>query len=492
MNEVLFYNDDLKQMEALDISEEQVRSHIEAFKKGNFYLKLNRPCIVRDGIITVPEEQIQELTLEHKEAASKGRLLKFVPASGAASRMFEALLAFYEHYHDITLEEITKRFNEEDKKAQELLRFTEGIKQFAFFDDLKSAMGRDGFDVEHLIECGQIMGIMEYLLTGRGLNCANHPKGLLKFHRYAEESRTAVEEHLVEAVHYVQDAEGVCRLHITVSSEHREQFVHFLEGVKPRHEKQNQVRFHVDISLQQRSTDTIAVDVHNQPLRGKDGTILFRPGGHGTLIENLNKIKGDIVYIKNIDNVVPDRLKGPAFIWKKVLGGYLVALQKKIFGYLERLSQGREEESFVNEVLKFAKDILLIMPPRERQLDSVKEKRKFLLEKLNRPLRVCGVVRNAGEPGGGPFWVEGNDGSLPLQIVESAQVDMASKDQKEIWHLATHFNPVDIVCAVRDYKGNPFNLKRYVDPDAVFISRKSKDGRALKALELPGLWNGAM
>lgn len=492
MSDPIFENNDIVQIRALGVTEEHVRSQIEMFKEGASYLKLNRPCTIGDGIRAIPEEKIQEFALLHQEVASLGRLLKFIPASGVASRMFKALLRFRNLDQDINRDGIAKKAREGDGQAEDVLRFMEGIRQFAFFDDLKSAMAASGLDIDTEIRKGQFKEIFHYLLASCGLDYGNLPKGLLKFHRYPEGSRTPFEEHLVEAANYVRDAEGICRLRFTVLSEHRERFEEFLEGVRARYEQKYNARFQVGFLLQKRSTDTIAVDLDNKPFREKDGRLLFRPGGHGALIENLNDFKGDIIYIKNIDNVVPDRLKGPTFIWKRVLAGYLIEIQRKIFGYLERLAAVKPDEGFMGEVLDFAGDRLYLLPPDDWGCRSSSEKRGFLLNKLNRPLRVCGVVKNEGEPGGGPFWVEGKDGTLSLQIVEGAQVDPESDEQQAILARATHFNPVDIVCGVRNYKGNPFDLKSFVDTDAVFISRKSKDGRDLKALELPGLWNGAM
>ena len=296
----------------------------------------------------------------------------------------------------------------------------------------------------------------------------------------------------MEAADYLKDEKGTCCLHFTVSPEHKQSFEALLESTKSRYEEGYGVRFHVDFSVQEKSTDTIAVDLENKPFRLNDGTLLFRPGGHGALIENLNDLKGDIIFIKNIDNVVPDRLKGHTFLWKKVIGGLLIQIQQKIFTYLERLSEGPVDEALLGEAFEFAQNDLCITPPRNQELTSDQAKQDFLLRMFYRPLRVCGMVRNVGEPGGGPFWVEAEDGSLSLQIVESAQVDPRSEQQQSILRSSTHFNPVDIVCGVRDWQGNPFDLRRFVDPDAVFISNKSKDGRDLKALELPGLWNGAM
>jgi hypothetical protein len=248
----------------------------------------------------------------------------------------------------------------------------------------------------------------------------------------------------------------------------------------------------VTFSIQEHSTDTIAVDLENRPFREKDGRLLFRPGGHGALLYNLANIGGDLIYVKNIDNILPDRLREPTILWKKVLGGLLVEIQKTVYGHVRQLMEGSKDTEPIEMAMDFAKNRLLIPEPKGFKQWSVEKKRDFLLNRLNRPLRVCGMVKNEGEPGGGPFWVEGKDGNLSVQIVESAEVDPQSNEQRAIWGSSSHFNPVDLVCAVKDFRGNPFPLKDYVSAEAVFISQKSKDGRDLKSLELPGLWNGAM
>ncbi|MDY6951644.1 MAG: DUF4301 family protein, partial [Thermodesulfobacteriota bacterium] len=318
------------------------------------------------------------------------------------------------------------------------------------------------------------------------------PKGLLKFHTYGHEARTAFEEHLVEAIDYAKDDTGLCHLHFTVSREHHKRFQALWETVGPRYAKDLDGRFEADFSLQERSTDTIAVDLENKPFRLPDGSLLFRPAGHGALIENLNRLKGEIVFIKNIDNVVPDRLKGHTAFWKKVLAGCLLELQQRVFSYLKTLTGGPADEGLLDECLAFVEKELSVRPAWNQDKTSPGARQDCLVSMLNRPLRVCGVVRNEGEPGGGPFWVQAKDGSLSLQVAESVEVDPLSEEQQAIQAASTHFNPVDIVCALRDFEGRPYDLKAYVDKEAFFISEKSKDGRDLKALELPGLWNGAM
>lgn len=487
-----FSKRDRHQMKALGITERGIISQLDAFKRPPPYLRLKRPCTISDGIHAIPEEDLPSLIEHHKAAADQGRCHKFVPASGAASRMFELPLWLYTHEPRMRRNEIARGAEAKEQRFQDLLVFIDNINRFAFFDDLKEVMAKAGLDIHLLLEGEGFGEIFRYLLTPHGLDYANLSKGLLKFHRYPDENRTSFEEHLVEAAEYVRDSKGMCRLHFTVSPEHRECFERLLEEVRPLYEAKYRVRFRVDFSTQRESTNTIAVDMEDRPFRLADGSIHFRPAGHGALIENLNNLKGDIIFIKNIDNIVPDRLKVTTFAWKKALAGYLLKVQKRVFSYVEKLAEGIDEDRLFNEALDFIRTELFLLIPEGLRRESPGQKRQFLLSALNRPLRVCGQVPSRGEPGGGPFWVEGKDGTLSMQIVERAQVDPDSAEQQEMWRSATHFNPVDIVCGVRNYRGNPFDLRKYVDPDAIIITKKSQEGRELKALELPGLWNGAM
>jgi len=488
----IFSSNDLKQIRYLGITKEQVISQLEAFQRPEPYLRLKRPCTIGDGIRIITEKELPDLFEHHREATNQGRCQKFVPASGAATRMFELLLWFHTHEPRLGRDEITRRAEAGDRKCKDLLEFMGRIDRFPFFNTLREVMTNEGVDIYALTKRGEFTKVLDYLLTPRGLNYANLPKGLLEFNGYPDESRTAFEEHLVEAAEYVRDDRGICRLHFTVSPEHREGFERLLGEVRSLYEARYHVQFHVDFSMQKQSTNTIAVDRKNRPFRLEDGTLLFRPSGHGALIENLNDLKGDVIFIKNIDNTVPDRLKGITFLWKRALAGYLVKIQERIFSYVEKLAAGDEKDQFLNEALEFARTELSLSISENLKLASPSEKKAFLLCTLNRPLRVCGTVKSQGEPGGGPFWVEGRDGTVSLQIVEEPQVDPDSVEQGEIWGSSTHFNPVDIVAGVRDYRGNPFDLRQHVDHEAILITRKSKDGRELKALELPGLWNGAM
>jgi len=367
----------------------------------------------------------------------------------------------------------------------------DSIHLFPFSEDLECCLRKDGLSLGRIMNEGRFHLLLDYLLTGRGLNYGCLPKGLIKFHRYAGERRTAFEEHLVESIHYARNGSAVCNLHFTVPPEFDRQFRAHLEELRPRHSERYGVEYVVGFSHQSKSTDTIAVDMENRPFRDLQGRLHFRPGGHGALLENLNALKGDLIFIKNIDNVAPDRLKGETAVWKKVLAGYLVELQETAHHFLRRLKTDPSDH-LLRDAETFARDRLFIEIPADFAHWPHDRKLLFLHNKLNRPMRVCGVVPNEGEPGGAPFWVRDRSGALSLQIVEKAQVDMASAEQKSIWSSSSHFNPVDLVCGMRDCEGKPFDLRRHVDPTAVFISKKSKDGRELKALELPGLWNGAM
>ncbi|MBA4397714.1 MAG: DUF4301 domain-containing protein, partial [Syntrophus sp. (in: bacteria)] len=326
-----------------------------------------------------------------------------------------------------------------------------------------------------------------------GLNYGHLPKALLKFHKYPEGSRTALEEHLVEAVLYVKDRKRTCRVHFTVSEEHRRDVEKHLNEIRARFERQHDVHLDIDISVQSADTDTIAVDMENRPFHDESGKLILRPGGHGALLSNLNRLSaGDIVFLKNIDNIVPDHLKPETVVHKKVLGGYLVTLQEQIFRCLRRLASDSVDAGDLDQIVLFCREKLNIFIHADfMTLDSA-SKRAMIFAKLNRPIRVCGMVRNEGEPGGGPFWVDEKEGTQSLQIVEESQVDPLSETQRSIWSAATHFNPVDIVCGIRDYRNRKHDLQQFVNQDAFSIVRKSEKGRDVLALELPGFWNGSM
>lgn len=469
---------DIEYIRSRGTTEEKIARQIERFRRGATAVTLDRPATVGDGIVRVAEDEKPRLAALHDEAARAGRCLKFVPASGAATRMFK-------DWHAV--------LNRGGFGSRaEFDAFAESLPRYAFYGDLREVLSRAGRVEAKPGAVGAEREILDFILNDRGLNYACKPKALLKFHRYADAARTALEEHLVEAALYVKDAQGLCRVHVTVSAEHLEPVRALIRQVRGDHERRLGVRYDIGLSVQSESTDTIAVDLDNRPFRARDGRLLFRPGGHGALLYNLHAIQGDIVFVKNIDNVVPDRLKDTTVLYKKILGGCLVALQRELFGRLRALSDPSAGEAPVNEAARFAAERLTCLLPPGFEGRPLEERREILMNALDRPLRVCGMVKNEGEPGGGPFWVRDPDGGCSLQIVEEVQVDRKKTGQADLWASSTHFNPVDLVCGVRDFRGRPFDLERFVAADQVFISVKSHEGRDIKALELPGLWNGSM
>jgi hypothetical protein len=482
---------DYQQMSALEITEAQVQAQAEVFRKSSTFMCLHRPCTLGDGVRKLEIAESESCLENHQGAAQRGRFVKFVPASGAATRMFQSLLQIYHLPQYLEPRELHRKAKYGVAVACDFLKFVENLQLFAFHQDLEEVLASDGLNLANLVQSHHYRTVLEYLLSDLRLGYGSLPKGLLKFHCYPEGCRTAFEEHLEEAVYYVAGADGVCRIHFTVSPEHEDTFRQLFEMVRPRYEKHYGVAYQVGFSHQHPSTNTIAVDARNRPFRDRFGRLVFRPGGHGALLENLSDLQGDLVYVKNVDNVIQDRFKETIGFWKRVLGGYLVAIERAVHDHLRWLKEDMSPNS-VKQAEAFAKESLQVRFPLAYMEWSLEERHAYLEKKLDRPIRVCGVVQNVGEPGGAPFWVEDRSGELSLQIVEKAQVDFNCPEQRRIWNSSTHFNPVDIVCSVRDFKGEPFDLKRYVDDHAVFISKKSLEGRSLKALELPGLWNGAM
>ncbi len=485
----MFTNSDLEQIKNKEIDINIVEKQLDNFKKGFPFINLHAPATIENGIMLFTEEEAGVMEKFYDDNYSDYDILKFVPASGAASRMFKHLHEFRQTFKGT--EEDIKAY-ERDKSFNSVFTFFENIQRFAFYEKLKKVMAEDGLDIDELITNRDFNSILDYFLTQKGLGYAELPKGLLFFHRYEDGPRMALEEHLVEAARYAVNAEGKATVHFTVSPEHQAKFEEAVKTKKGKYESAYGVAIEVSYSQQKPATDTIAVDLNNEPFRNHDGSILFRPGGHGALIENLNDLKGEIIFVKNIDNVVSDRLREPTVLYKKVIGAVLMNLQEQTFDYLDMLEEGNVGGKVLDEIRDFAHEKLNIFIPDAFKGYDTMEKIDFLFNKLNRPMRVCGMVKNEGEPGGGPFWVNDENEEISLQIVESSQIDFSSPDQKEIVKNATHFNPVDLVCGVRDYKGDPFDLTAFVDPKTGFISQKSKDGKELKAQELPGLWNGAM
>lgn len=478
----IFSLEDLEQLQEHGISMEEAMSQIAAIRDGFPYLDIVSSASLEQGIMRVENEQVTSFlnVWEHFLSTAQGKVYKMVPASGAASRMFKDLYSFMDAGYSEPRTDAEKTF------------FTQ-INNFAFFDRLNEACLRNEWKpISKLIEAGKHKNIVDNLINEKGLNYGNLPKGLLLFHAYPKSKRTAAEEHLAEGALYAKQKNGKSHVHFTVSPEHRDLFKALIDKSLPAYTEYFGVIFEVTYSEQKASTDTLALTEDNTVFRKSDGSILFRPGGHGALISNLNDLPdADVVFIKNIDNVVPDYYKSSTIINKKLLGGILVQACKETFGYLRILEREHVSRSELDRIADYLSDIYMIKHP-DRNSFSDEELKAFLFEKLNRPVRVCGMVRNEGEPGGGPFVVREPDGSTSLQILESTQIDMNRPDQKALFEEGRFFNPVDLVCNIKDYKGKKFDLQKFVNPKTAFISNKSSDGRALKALERPGLWNGAM
>ena len=482
---------DLVQLERLGIAEDEARRQLDRFRRLPTHVRIVRPCRVGDGIRLIDDREGDRLIGLHEEAARQGRFTRFVPASGAATRMFGELLAFARTPGSpIPRAEIARRAGASDAAAGAVARLLARLPDFPFAGNLAAALKRAGHPDG--LETGDVGAVLDALLAEPGLGYSTRPKGLLDFHVYADGARTAFEEHLVEAADYVADAEGICRLHFTISPEHRDGFEALLGRVRRRHEERRGVRYEVSFSFQKPSTDTLAADAGGRPFRDESGRLVLRPGGHGALIENLQDLGGDLVYMKNIDNVQPDRLKPVVARWKRILGGALAQLERRSRELLAELEKPGAREAVLDGARSFAATRLHIGLDGRFEACPVDKRRALLIDRLRRPMRVCGVVRNTGEPGGGPFWVRGPDGSETPQIVEQVQLDPEDAGQKEAFSGATHFNPVDLVCALTDPEGRAYDLRRFVDPDTATVTRKMHGGRELLALERPGLWNGAM
>ncbi|MCB0807332.1 MAG: DUF4301 family protein, partial [Bacteroidales bacterium] len=483
----MYTEKDIKQFESKSITVQTIDEQIANFKKGFPWANLVKPAVIGDGILALTPAEIDKLVNRFDEN-KRYKLVKFVPASGAASRMFKAL---YEYVaHAATLDEA--ELIEKDKSFNSPWTFIQRIRDFAFYEDLKSVLKKNGHDIDALIAEKKYAVVIDFLLNEKGLGYGTLPKGLLKFHSYNDTHRTSLEEHLAEGAAYCRSENNIVYIHFTVSPEHVEKFEERVQQVAAGFEERLGVTYHITFSVQKPSTDTIAVDMADKPFRETDGSILFRPGGHGALIENLNDIDANVVFIKNIDNVVPDRLKPETVRYKKTIGGLLLRLQENIHTYLNMMDHRNLDEQTLNEITTFARQEANIRFPEGFDGFDPKKKQELLFDNLNRPIRICGMVKNEGEPGGGPFWVRNTKGEVSLQIVESSQINMEDAEQKAILDQATHFNPVDLVCGLKNYEGEHFELGKFVDPETGFISTKSKGGKNLKAQELPGLWNGAM
>jgi hypothetical protein len=471
---------DLLQITAKNMTVDQINEQLDFFIKGFPFLEIKSSASIDKGIVKISANEQDKYINRWDDYLKKGKkVTKFVPASGAASRMFKDLFSFLSASYNVPSTNFERNF------------FAD-IENFAFYEELnKVCVKNEGIEIPDLLAEGKFKNVVANLLEDKGLNYGSLPKGLLLFHKYPDAVRTAMEEHLVEGALYANGSDNKVSVHFTVSPEHLHLFEKLVSEKIPVYEKKFGVKYEVSFSTQHSNTDTIAVDMANAPFRDIKGQLVFRPGGHGALVKNLNEIDADVVFVKNIDNVVPDRLKDDTVHYKKLLAGVLISLQKKIFYYVRLIESGDYTQKQIEEMIYFLQDELCIKNYDTKYLEDV-ELVLYLKKKLMRPLRVCGMVKNEGEPGGGPFLTVNQDGTVSLQILESTQIDMNNPEAKKAYENGSHFNPVDLVCAIKDVNGERYNLPDFVDKKTGFISYKSKDGRELKALELPGLWNGSM
>lgn len=474
MNESIFSPQDIRQIQTSGIDLAGIEDQLAIYQGGANYFKLNRPCFINDGVVSFsPAEQKKLIDLYENEGGFY-KVIKFVPASGAASRMF------------------TDWFSAVEKKgfgSKEIdQKFFRNLKKYPFF----SLIAKDKSSSE-LLKKKDIPSLLKFILGKEGLNYGNLPKALIPFHRYPDgKLRTALEEHLAEAAEYILGADNAGYVHFTISTEHKEEISKCLDEIIKRYKDVSQINYSITLSFQSTSTNTIAVDEENLPLRNEKGELVFRPGGHGALLANLNNLDADLIFVKNIDNVVPQVLSEKIIPFRKMLGGMALKTQKETFSLLRSLESDKQNDSDIDKIIAYFNQTLNIVFPSNFKQQSKVKKVQTIFDLLNRPLRICGVVKNNGEPGGGPFWVDEKDGMQTLQIVESAHVDKNNTEQSAIWSESQFFNPVDMVCCIKNYKGEKFVLDDFVDKKACLITIKNEKGIKFKALEMPGLWNGSM
>ena len=478
---------DFKQINALGISLDKIEGELLLFKLGIPKIALERAATVNDGILKLSNEDFQKYADFFDSKKDNLKLKKFVPASGAATRMFKFLNEFLNEF-DHENETINAYINR--KKDKNLQIFLAGIEKFPFYDIIKSKVKELHNDYYSLEGHEKSYYFIKTMLDSELYDFANMPKGVLGFHKYEEHIATPVEEHLNECAFYAS-SNSVSNLHFTISENHEDLFNKNVDAVKRKVEAKSKTKTEVYFSYQYKSTDTIAVDMQNNPFRNSEGQLVFRPGGHGALINNLNNLDADVIFIKNIDNVIQNHIQ-EITLYKKGLAGILLDLQEKIFQILKSIENQKIIAENIVEIIDFMGKKLNIDVLDEFDKYTFTNKIEYIKSKLNRPIRVCGMVKNEGEPGGGPFWVKSNKGNVSLQIIESSQVDILNPDQGKILAKATHFNPVDLVCGIKNSEGQKFNLTEFIDHSTGFIVHKNNKGKDLKGYELPGLWNGAM
>lgn len=473
-NRLRFSAKDVRRIERFGLDLPSVEKQLLMHRRGPAFIKLNRPCAVRDGIFSFSAAQQRRFIALFEQKSGQYTLQKFVPASGAASRMFSEWYA------------VGNKGSFGSRSIDEC--FIRNLKKLPFYDRI--ADNRQG---RKLLQEKNISGLLKYVLSSEGLHLGKYPKALVPFHRYhSKDIRTPMEEHIGEAAFYTVNKGNESPIHFTLSPGFKSTVTGFLKNVVPRYSEKNKIRYKISLSVQALSTNTMALDENNLPFRDERGKIVFRPGGHGALLGNLNRLDADFVFVRNIDNIAPETHWGKIIPYRKMIGGVAIRMREEIVSYIRQLKDKNIDRSQLDEMISFCSDQLNIVFAKTFLRLSGQEKIKILFSVLNRPLRVCGVVKNENQPGGGPFWVEEKDGTQTLQIVENAHVNMQEKDQADIWSGAGYFNPVDMVCCIKDYRGRVFNLRNFIDHDTYLITSKNEKGREIKALEVPGLWNGSM
>lgn len=483
-----FTTKQIQQIEDKGLTVHHVLKQIELFKNGMPFINLESAAVIGQGILKRSDAEDKTYLNFYNTKKEQLTVVKFVPASGAATRMFKFLFQFLETY-DSNKETVNAYINKQN--ATELSLFMVGLEKFPFYNTLLEAAKKDNPNYSELSNSKKVVVLVQTLLDENHLNYSNYPKGLLPFHNYNNRLVTAFEEHLYDAALYAA-SNNKATLHFTVAEHYKSRFDKEFKHIQDYVEQKTKVTFNISYSFQKENTDTIAVTLENEPVVNTDGTLYFRPSGHGALLSNLNDYEADVVFINNIDNVVVSKYEAEVAKHKKILAGILLTVQEQAFSYLKVLDSGQPSEEKRIEIARFLRTKLNVIITSEFEKYSAKYQVEYLQNKLNRPIRVCGMVKNEGEPGGGPFWVKGENGSVSLQIVESAQVDLENKNQKKILKNATHFNPVDLVCGLKNYKGEKFDLTHFVDAKTAFITLKTIAGKEIKALESPGLWNGSM
>lgn len=482
-----FNASDFEQIKVHGISLYKIESELLLFQSGIPKIYLEKPATINDGILKLSKEEFQKFANHFDSKKSNLKLKKFVPASGAATRMFKFLNEFLNEF-DIENETINAYINR--KKDRNLSIFLAGIEKFPFYEEVKSKVKSLVDNYYSLESHEKSYHFIKTMLAAEHFDFANKPKGALNFHKYDTHIATPLEEHLNECVFYAE-SNKVSNLHFTVSEHHENLFQKIVDDVKEKVENESNTKLNIGFSYQDKSTDTIAVDMQNKPFRNEKSELVFRPGGHGALINNLNTLDSDIIFVKNIDNVIQNHIEDIT-LYKKGLAGILLEFQQKVFEILTVIDNQEINETTIQATIDFMQNKLNIDVLDDFYKYTLEGKMDYIKTILNRPIRVCGMVKNEGEPGGGPFWVKSAKGNVSLQIVESSQVDTQNPEQVEILAKATHFNPVDLVCATKNYKGEKFDLTEFIDHSSGFIVHKNNKGKELKSYELPGLWNGAM